>query len=63
MGASLIGMSVTIIQDLLRTDRRFLSHAEFVRKYHLHYNFVARMQVVSAIPQSLIDRANHPFFQ
>ena len=46
-----------VIQDLSTTDCKFLSHAEFVRKYYLHFNFLTYMKVVSVIPQSLIDRA------
>ena len=41
----------------MRTDGKFLSQAEFVRKYDVHCNFLTHMQVVSAIPQSLIHRA------
>ena len=53
MGAGLIG--ITLIQDLMRAE--------------LHCNFLTHMQVVLAIPQSLIDRAEvklinkYTFFQ
>ena len=49
--------NVILIQDLLKTDGKFFSHAEFVRKYEFKCNFLTYMQIVSAIPQSLIDKA------
>ena len=49
--------NVILIQDLLKMDGKFFSYAKFVSKYELKCNFLTYMQIVSAIPQPLIDKA------
>ena len=51
--------NVILIQGLLNTDGKvFFFYAEFFKKKNeLKYNFLTCMQIVLAIPQSLIDKA------
>ena len=49
--------NIILIQDLLKADGKILPYAEFIRKYELRCNFLTYMQVISAIPQTLIIKA------
>ena len=50
-------MGVYLIQDLLKTDGKFLSYGELTEKYHIKCNFLAYLQVTFAIPRHLLERA------
>ena len=41
----------------LLTERVFFSHSEFTKKYNLNCNFLQYLQVVSAIPKQLLEKA------
>ena len=45
------------IHDLLTRNGTFLSHGDFTHKYDLKCNFLQYLQVVSAIPRQLVEKA------
>ena len=45
------------VHDLLTNNGAFLSHGEFTTKYNLKCNFLQYLQVVSAIPRRLVEKA------
>ena len=45
------------VHDLLTNNGAFLSHSEFTTKYNLKCNFLQYLQVVSAIPRRLVEKA------
>ena len=45
------------IHDLLTRNGTFLSHGDFTHKYDLKCNFLQYLQVVSAIPRRLAEKA------
>ena len=47
---------VYLMRDLSNTDAKFLSNAELTEKYHIKCNFLAYLQVTSAIPTHLLER-------
>ena len=48
---------VYLIQDLLNVDGKFLRYPEFIEKYHVKCNFLVYLQVTSAIPSHLLEKA------
>ena len=56
MGAGLIGM-LLLLKIFWRQIKNFFLTLSSFEKYELNCNFVTYMQVVSAVPQSLIDKA------
>ena len=48
---------IYLVQDLLKSDGKFLSYSEFVQKYDVRCNFLIYFQVVSAVPRHLVERA------
>lgn len=45
------------IHDLLMRNGTFLSHGEFIHKYGIKCNFLQYLQVVSAVPKHLVEKA------
>ena len=45
------------VHDLLTESGTFFSHGEFTKKYNLNCNFLQYLQVVSAIPKQLLEKA------
>ena len=48
---------IFLVQDLLQENGRLLTFPEFIQKYDVECNFLNYMQVVSAIPKHLLDKA------
>ena len=45
------------VHDLLKQNGTFFSHSEFTKRYNLNCNFLQYLQVVSAIPKRLLEKA------
>jgi len=45
------------VHDLLTESGTFFSHGEFTKKYNLNCSFLQYLQVVSAIPKQLLEKA------
>jgi len=45
------------VHDLLTESGTIFSHGEFTKKYNLNCNFLQYLQVVSAIPKQLLEKA------
>ena len=48
---------IFLVQDLLQENGQFLTFQEFIQRYDVECNFLKYMQVVSAIPKHLRDKA------
>ena len=49
------------IYDLFTKNKTFLTHGEFVQKYDIKCNFLQYLQVASAIPKHLLEKARQNF--
>ena len=48
---------IFLVQDLLHENGQLLTFQEFIQRYDVKCNFLKYMQVVSAIPKHLLDKA------
>lgn len=51
------GIRIFRVHDLLTESGAFFSHCEFTKRHNLNCNFLQYLQVVSAIPKRLLEKA------
>ena len=48
---------VILIQDILDNDEKFLTFTSFQERFKIKFNFLRYLQVISAIPKRLLQKA------